>query len=48
MEKGEVGWKKEKYLKIHIIVAVNVKIKKILSMIKITTYEHIHDNKVLP
>ena len=36
---------KKGYLKIHI--AVDVKTKKILSMIKVTD-EHVHDSKVLP
>ncbi len=37
--------KKKGYLKIHI--SVNVKSKKILSMIKVTD-EHVHDSKTLP
>jgi hypothetical protein len=39
--------KKKGYLKLH-IVAVNVKTKKILSMINVTDDEHVHDSKVLP
>ena len=37
--------RKKGYLKIH--VAVNVKTKKILSMMKVTD-EHVHDSKALP
>ena len=37
--------RKKGYLKIH--VAVNIKTKKILSMIKVTD-EHVHDSKALP
>ena len=41
-------WKirKKGYLKIHI--AVDAKSKKILSMIKVTADEHVHDSKALP
>jgi hypothetical protein len=38
--------KKKGYLKIHIVVAVNVKTKKILSM-KVTD-EHVHYSKAVP
>ncbi len=37
---------KKGYLKIHI--AVNVKTKKILSIMKVTADEHVHDSKALP
>jgi DUF438 domain-containing protein len=37
---------KKEYLKIH--VAVNIKTKKILSMMKVTDIEHVHDSKALP
>ncbi len=37
---------KKGYLKIHI--AVNIKTKKILSTMKVTADEHVHDNKALP
>ena len=39
--------KKKGYLKIHIAV-VDIKSKKILSMIKVTADEHVHDDKALP
>ena len=39
--------KKKGYLKIHIAV-VDIKNKKILSMLKVTADEHIHDDKALP
>ena len=39
--------KKKGYLKIH-VVAVNVKTKKILAMMKVTDDGHVHDGKVLP
>ncbi len=38
--------KNKGYLKIHI--AVNIKSKKILSMMKVTADEHVHDSKALP
>jgi hypothetical protein len=44
-DKRRIKNKDKKYLKIHI--AVNVKIKKILS-IKVTTDEYVHDSKPLP
>ena len=44
--KDKWNMKKKGYLKIH--VAVNVKNKKILSMIKVTADEHVHDSKALP
>jgi DUF438 domain-containing protein len=37
---------KKEYLKIH--VAVNIKTKKILSMMKVTGVEYVHDSKALP
>ncbi len=46
MRRDKWNIKKKGYLKIH--VAVNVKSKKILSIIKVTADDHIHDSKALP
>ncbi|MER5175736.1 MAG: transposase [Candidatus Nitrosocosmicus sp.] len=45
MRRDKWNVRKEGYLKIHI--SVNVKSKKILSIMKVTD-EHIHDSKALP
>jgi hypothetical protein len=45
-EREEWKIRKKGYLKIHI--AVDVKSKKIISMMKVTTEEHVHDSKALP
>ncbi len=45
-DKCKINNKDKGYLKIHI--AVNVKSKKILSVMRVTIDEHIHDSKALP
>jgi hypothetical protein len=47
MDEREMECKNERIFK-NTYITVNVKSKKILSMIKVTSDEHVHDSKALP